>query len=88
MLWSGIVTRNKDEDPKYITDGINFFTKNDLFKKKGNIYLLQIFVVSIILFFLGSYIFGVQDGIISYLLSLIASTLICNGYNNTENNKQ
>lgn len=72
---------SKDKNEKNITDGISFFTENNLFKKKENIYFIKVFGLSIILFFI--------SGGLYYLLSLIASVLIINGYNEAKKeNKQ
>jgi len=40
----------ESDDRKNITDGISFFTEGDLFKKKENRFLLQVFGLSILLF--------------------------------------
>jgi hypothetical protein len=59
-----------------MTDGIY-----DLFRKKENLYIINIFGLSVILFYI--------SGGNSYLLSLIASVLIINGYNDVKKeNKQ
>lgn len=70
----------ESDDRKNITDGISFFTEGDLFKKKGNRFLLQVFGLSILLFVIVSRILP-SDSNISYFLSLISSVLIINGYN-------
>ena len=63
----------EDKNKKNITDGISFFTENKLFEKKENLYLLKVFGLSVMLFCI--------TGMVSYLLSLIASVLVINGYN-------
>ena len=80
---------NKDNNKKNITDSISFFTEGDLFKKKENIYLLQVFGLSVLLLVVISNIFATGDSTISYFLSLISSVLIINGYNEVKKgNKQ
>jgi hypothetical protein len=81
-MGSGILSKDKDE--KNITDGISFFTENDLFKKKENLYLLKVFGLSILLQVVFSRIFMTTDATISYFLSLISSVLIINGYNDVK----
>ena len=70
----------ESDDRKNITDGISFFTEGDLFKKKENRFLLQVFGLSILLFVIVSRLLP-SDSDISYFLSLIYSVLIINGYN-------
>ncbi|MBM7872057.1 hypothetical protein JOC70_003605 [Clostridium pascui] len=70
----------ESDDRKNITDGISFFTESDLFKKKENRFLLQVFGLSILLFVIVSRLLP-SDSDISYFLSLISSVLIINGYN-------
>ena len=70
----------ESDDRKNLTDGISFFTESDLFKKKENRFLLQVFGLSVLLFVIVSRILP-SDSNISYFLSLISSVLIINGYN-------
>ncbi|MBM7872065.1 hypothetical protein JOC70_003613 [Clostridium pascui] len=70
----------ESDDRKNITDGISFFTESDLFKKKENRFLLQVFGLSILLFVIVSRLLP-SDSDISYFLSVISSVLIINGYN-------
>ncbi|MDF2883553.1 MAG: hypothetical protein K0R54_4110 [Clostridiaceae bacterium] len=79
------MTKNKDE--KNITDGITFFTGNDLFKKKENLYLLKVFGLSGLLIFLFINVFTTRDITMSYFLSLISSVLIINGYDEIKKGK-
>ncbi|MBV7273848.1 hypothetical protein JMF89_06685 [Clostridiaceae bacterium UIB06] len=72
---------SQDNNKKNITDGVSFFTQNDLFKKKENLYLLNVFGLSVLLFVVVGGILTTKDGSISYLLSLISSVLVINGYN-------
>lgn len=72
---------SQDNNKKNITDGISFFTENDLVKKKENLYLLKILGLSVLLFVVVSNILTTTDGTISYFLSLISSSLVINGYN-------
>jgi hypothetical protein len=65
---------------KNITDGASFFTENELFKKKESQYLLRVFGLSVLLFLVVG-----RDGAVSYLLSLIASVLVINGYDKVKN---
>lgn len=63
-------------EDKNITDGSSFFTENNVFKRKENIYLIKVFGLSVLLFF----IVGGGSNTTAYFLSLIASVLIINGY--------
>ncbi|WP_411681480.1 hypothetical protein [Clostridium thailandense] len=71
----------QDNNKENITDGVSFFTQNDLFKKKENVYLLNVFGLSVLLFVVVGGILTTKDGDISYFLSLISSVLVINGYN-------
>lgn len=73
------MSKNKGE--KTITDGLSFLKEKDLFEKKENLYVLKVFVLSIILLFVIGRIFTTTDMTISYFLSLISSVMIVNGYN-------
>lgn len=72
---------SQDNNQKNITDGISFFTENELFKKKENLYLLKVFGLSVLLFVVVDNALTTKDGAISYVLSLIASVLVIDGYN-------
>lgn len=76
---------NRDDNRKNLTNGISFFTEGELFKKKENVYLLQVFALSALLFFLLMNVIPAADPAILYILSLISSTLIVNGYNKVKN---
>jgi hypothetical protein len=60
---------------KTMSDGIY-----DLFTKKESLYIIKVFGLSVILFYV--------SGGTSYILSLIASVLIINGYNNVKKENQ
>jgi nicotinamide riboside transporter PnuC len=71
---------NQDKNEKNITD---------FFKKKENIYLLEVFGLSGLLLGITSFFFTAGDSTISYFLSLISSILIINGYSQVKKgNKQ
>lgn len=77
QVYGGYIILNQDNKEKNITG----FNENDLLKKKENLYLLNIFSLSFILFVIVINIFRTADLSISYFLSLISSVLIFNGYN-------
>lgn len=66
---------SEDKD-KNIADGSSFFTENNVFKRKENIYLIKVFALSLLLFF----IIGGGNSSTTYFLSLISAVLIINGY--------
>jgi hypothetical protein len=80
---------NQDKNEKNMTDGKSFFTKNNFFNKKENIYLLEVFGLSGLLLGVTGFFFTAGDSTISYFLSLISSILIINGYSQIKRgNKQ
>lgn len=76
---------SQDNNRKNITDGASFFTENELFKKKESQYLLRVFGLSVLLFLVVGNVLTTRDGAVSYLLSLIASMLVINGYDKVKN---
>lgn len=72
---------NKDNSKKDITEGKSFFAVNNFFKKKENLYLLEVFGLAGLLLDIEGSIFTTSDKNISYFLALISSALIINGYN-------
>lgn len=73
------MSKNKDE--KTLADSMSFLKDKDFFKKKENLYVSKVFVLSFILLFVIRCFFTTTDMTISYFLSLISSVMIINGYN-------
>lgn len=76
---------NQHSDKENISDGITDNTKNSILGKKENMFLLDVLVLSIVLFFIVSIIFQSNFCAATYFLSVISSVLLINGYNREKN---